>query len=53
MATKAVQREAAAILRRIVQLLPMKTAQGSYLLGHADAFDPSEKPEEPPRGHTD
>ena len=48
MATKAAKREAAAILRRIVRLLPMKTSEGSYLLGHADALDPGEKPEPRP-----
>ena len=51
--TKAAKREAAAILRRIVELLPMKTSEGSYVLGHADALDPDKKSEEPPQAPTD
>ena len=40
MASKRTKREAAAILRRIVKLLPITTAQGSYISGHADQLDP-------------
>ena len=37
---QAVRSEAAAIIRRIVRLLPLRPTMAAYLVGQADALDP-------------